>query len=41
MQSKRKRHLVIATGAASVAALPVGAEAAITYKDNSNAFSVS
>ena len=41
MQTKLKQHLAIATGAASAAALPMGADAAIVYKDNTNAFSVS
>jgi hypothetical protein len=41
MQSKLKQHLAIATGAVSAAAIPMGAEAAIVYKDNTNAFSVS
>jgi hypothetical protein len=41
MQTKLKQHLAIATGAVSAAAVPVGADAAIVYKDSSNAFSVS
>lgn len=41
MSTKLKQHLAIATGAASAATLPMGADAAIVYKDNSNAFSVS
>jgi hypothetical protein len=36
-----KQHLAIATGAVSAAAVPMGADAAIDYKDNTNAFSVS
>jgi hypothetical protein len=41
MQTKLKQHLAIATGAVSAAAVPMGADAAIVYKDDSNAFSVS
>ncbi|ESQ13369.1 MAG: hypothetical protein N838_33930 [Thiohalocapsa sp. PB-PSB1] len=41
MQSQLKQHLAIATGAVSVAAVPVGADAAIVYKDDTNAFTVS
>jgi hypothetical protein len=41
MHIKLKQHLAIATGAVSAAAVPMGADAAIGYKDNSNAFSVS
>ena len=41
MHTKLKQHLAIATGAVSAAAVPMGADAAIVYKDSSNAFSVS
>ena len=41
MQTKLKQHLAIATGAVSAAAVPMGADAAIVYKDDTNAFSVS
>ena len=41
MHTKLKQHLAIATGAASAAALPMGADAAIVYKDSTNRFSVS
>jgi hypothetical protein len=41
MQTKLKQHLAIATGAVSAAAIPMGADAAIVYKDASNAFTVS
>lgn len=41
MQTKLKQHLAIATGAVSAAAIPTGADAAIVYKDGTNAFSVS
>ncbi len=41
MQTKLKQHLAIATGAVSAAAVPMGADAAIVYKDNANAFTVS
>ncbi|WP_295885997.1 hypothetical protein [uncultured Thiohalocapsa sp.] len=41
MHTKLKQHLAIATGAVSAAAVPLGADAAIVYKDNSNAFTVS
>lgn len=41
MQSKLKQHLAIATGAATAGAVPIGADAAIVYKDETNAFSVS
>jgi len=41
MHSKLKQHLAIATGAVSAATVPIGADAAIVYKDSNNAFSVS
>lgn len=41
MQTKLKQHLAIATGAVSAATIPMGAEAAIVYKDTTNAFWVS
>ena len=41
MQTKLKQHLAIATRAVSAAAVPMGAHAAIVYKDSSNAISVS
>ena len=41
MRTNLKQHLAIATGAVSAAAVPMGADAAIVYKDSSNAFSVS
>jgi hypothetical protein len=41
MQTKLKQHIAIATGTLSAAALPLGVDAGIMYKDSSNAFSVS
>ena len=41
MHTKLEQHLAIATGAVSAAAVPLGADAAIVYKDNTNAFSIS
>lgn len=40
MPTKLKQHLAIATGAVSAAAVPMGADAAIVYQDDSNAFTV-
>ncbi len=40
MPTKLKQHLAIATGAVSAAAIPMGADAAIVYKDSANAFTV-